>query len=183
MRYALLRKKSPTPVPVAFRVGSIISAAKPRAPEGARAPDRPAGSLGGAAWRGSLGHVTIDPPRSGVQAMPGPTWPLRAAPKERLDGGAIQEAAARGIAGRGRALPHGETIQRAFGRHDVRGIASHIGGDAEAAGHAIGAKAYTVGNHVAFSSAPGLHMAAHEAAHVIQQRGGIRLEGGVGSAG
>jgi hypothetical protein len=80
-------------------------------------------------------------------------------------------------------LPYRDAIQRAFGRHDVSGIESHVGGGAEAASRALGAEAYTLGNHVAFSRAPRLHTAAHEAAHVIQQRGGVALEGGVGSPG
>jgi hypothetical protein len=39
---------------------------------------------------------------------------------------------------------------------------------------------YATGNHVAFKGAPNLHTAAHEAAHVVQQRGGVQLKGGVG---
>lgn len=36
--------------------------------------------------------------------------------------------------------------------------------------HATGAEAFATGNHVAFASSPSLHTAAHEAAHVVQQR-------------
>jgi hypothetical protein len=36
---------------------------------------------------------------------------------------------------------------------------------------------------VAFASQPDLHTAAHEAAHIVQQRSGVSLEGGVGKAG
>jgi hypothetical protein len=36
---------------------------------------------------------------------------------------------------------------------------------------------------VAFAGAPNLHTAAHEAAHVIQQRAGVQLKGGVGEVG
>jgi hypothetical protein len=36
---------------------------------------------------------------------------------------------------------------------------------------------------VAFARSPDLHTAAHEAAHVVQQRGGVQLKGGVGEAG
>jgi hypothetical protein len=98
------------------------------------------------------------------------------------DSGAVQQAAAQGIAGAGGALPHGDTIQRLFGRHDVSGIEAHIGGPAETASRAIGAEAYASGDHVAFAGAPSLHTAAHEAAHVMQQRGGVQLKGGVGEA-
>ena len=99
------------------------------------------------------------------------------------DDGAVQHAAARGIVGGGGPLPHGETIQRLFGRHDVSGVAAHVGGEAETASRAIGAEAYATGHHVAFARAPSLHTAAHEAAHVVQQRGGVQLKGGIGEAG
>lgn len=47
----------------------------------------------------------------------------------------------------------------------------------------MGARAYAMGNHVAFGIQPDLHTAAHEAAHVVQQRAGVSLSGGVGQAG
>jgi hypothetical protein len=47
----------------------------------------------------------------------------------------------------------------------------------------MGARAYASGDAVAFASSPDLHLAAHEAAHVVQQRGGVRLAGGVGREG
>jgi hypothetical protein len=47
----------------------------------------------------------------------------------------------------------------------------------------MGAEAYATGDHVAFAGAPSLHTAAHEAAHVVQQRGGVQLKGGVGETG
>jgi hypothetical protein len=43
--------------------------------------------------------------------------------------------------------------------------------------------AYATGSTVAFREAPDLHTAAHEAAHVVQQRAGVQLRGGVGEAG
>jgi len=47
----------------------------------------------------------------------------------------------------------------------------------------MGAQAFATGNHVAFAGTPDLHTAAHEAAHVVQQRGGVQLKGGVGEVG
>jgi hypothetical protein len=47
----------------------------------------------------------------------------------------------------------------------------------------MGAEAFASGNHVAFARAPSLHTAAHEAAHVVQQREGVQLKGGVGEVG
>jgi hypothetical protein len=99
------------------------------------------------------------------------------------DSHAVHEAAAQGVAGGGGPLPHGDTIQRLFGRHDISGVEAHVGGAAATANRAIGAEAYATGHHVAFGSAPGLHTAAHEAAHVVQQRGGVQLKGGVGESG
>jgi len=95
----------------------------------------------------------------------------------------VHEAAQRGVAGAGSALPHGDAIQRAFGRHDISGVQAHVGGEAATASRAIGAEAYATGDHVAFAAAPSLHTAAHEAGHVVQQRGGVQLKGGVGEAG
>jgi hypothetical protein len=97
--------------------------------------------------------------------------------------GDVHAAASQGVAGSGSALPHGDAIQRAFGAHDIGNLQAHTGQAAQQASHAIGAQAYAMGNHVAFAGAPDLHTAAHEAAHVVQQRAGVQLKGGVGEAG
>jgi len=98
-------------------------------------------------------------------------------------GAGVQRAAAAGVQGHGGSLPHETTIQKSFGSHDVGNIQAHIGGAAKDASHAMGAEAYATGSHVAFGQAPSLHTAAHEAAHVVQQRAGVQLAGGVGRAG
>ena len=95
----------------------------------------------------------------------------------------VQQTARKGVAGPGQELPHLTTIQRAFGRHDVGDVQAHVGGPAAKASDAIGAQAYATGNDVAFRAQPDLHTAAHEAAHVVQQRGGVQLKGGVGQTG
>jgi hypothetical protein len=99
------------------------------------------------------------------------------------DGPGVHEAAARGVAGTPTQLPYDDQIQRLFGHHDIGGIGAHVGGSVAAATGAIGAKAYAAGNQVAFGAQPDLHTAAHEAAHVVQQRGGVQLAGGVGQSG
>ncbi len=95
----------------------------------------------------------------------------------------VHAAAGRGLAAPSAPLPYLDQIQRSFGHHDVTSVQAHVGGAAEEAGKAIGASAYAVGDHVAFASTPDLHTAAHEAAHVVQQQGGVQLKGGVGEEG
>ena len=94
-----------------------------------------------------------------------------------------QAAAEHGLGGAGGALPHRDAIQAAFGRHDVSGIQAHVGGVAGEGAKAMGAEAFASGEQVAFVGAPSLHTAAHEVAHVVQQRGGVQLSGGLGQSG
>ena len=96
---------------------------------------------------------------------------------------AVQQVAAAGVQGGGSRLPHADAIQASFGHHDIGNIESHVGGAAGAASRAMGAEAYATGNQVAFDSAPDLHTAAHEAAHVVQQRAGNSPSGGVSTPG
>lgn len=96
----------------------------------------------------------------------------------------ISEHAARGVSGAGGPLPHLETLQRAFGpAYDLSSVRAHIGGAAADSARAIGAHAYATGNDLAFASEPDLFLAAHEAAHVVQQRRGVSLKGSVGQSG
>lgn len=95
----------------------------------------------------------------------------------------VHEAAQAGTQGAGGSLPHLGQIQAAFGAHDVTSVQSYAGGAATHANRAMGAEAYATGNKIAFGGTPSLHTAAHEAAHVVQQRGGVSLSGGVGQAG
>jgi hypothetical protein len=95
----------------------------------------------------------------------------------------IQDAAQRGTEGPASELPHAATIQRAFGAHDISGIRAHVGPAAKNATGAMAAEAYATGNDVAFAKQPDLHTAAHEAAHVVQQKKGVNLSGGVGAEG
>jgi hypothetical protein len=82
------------------------------------------------------------------------------------------------------ALPHVDRIQESFGpEHDLSSVRAGVGGDAGHAAATIGAEAYATGDRIAFQRSPDLHTAAHEAAHVVQQRSGIALEGGVGKDG
>jgi hypothetical protein len=121
----------------------------------------------------------------GKRALTGKLPPVQArgpvaSPAEQ----SVVDRAAEGVgAGYGSPIPHLDAIQSAFGRHDVSQVEAHVGGAAADAAADIGAEAYATGNQVAFARSPDLHTAAHEAAHVVQQRGGVQLKDGVGRSG
>jgi hypothetical protein len=124
---------------------------------------------------------------SDVEAAADPVQ-RKASPSSESGGSGTTErmaaTAARGVSGPAEALPHAGAIQAAFGAtHDVSSISAHVGGAAAKASDQLGADAYATSNHVAFHHEPSLHTAAHEAAHVMQQRAGVQLLGGVGQAG
>ncbi len=101
-----------------------------------------------------------------------------------LDGSNVHKVAQSGVSGSGDALPHAAKIQASFGTHDVSGVSAHTGSEASEATTSLGAEAYATGNEIAFgNSTPDLHTAAHEAAHVIQQKAGVALKGDVGQQG
>ncbi|MBL8627779.1 MAG: DUF4157 domain-containing protein [Myxococcales bacterium] len=173
---------------VTARSTDAAEPARPTAAPGAcaqttRIPPRPAAAVQRRAATGST------PPAPAVSfAELATAFDFAPTTVQRRDGGAASAAdvgtiAAAGVAGASAPLPHAETIQRAFGRHDVGHVRAQVGGAGAEASAAIGATAYATGDRVAFAAAPDLHLAAHEAAHVVQQRGGVQLAGGVGAAG
>ena len=105
------------------------------------------------------------------------------APIQFEGGGSVQTAAASGLSGSSQQIPHLGKIQHSFGNHDVSNVQAYVGGAAKTANESMGSVAYATGNNVAFKAEPSLHTAAHEAAHVVQQKGGVQLAGGVGRAG
>ncbi len=107
----------------------------------------------------------------------------RANTAEAAESSAVHAAAAQGSATSSSPLPHGDVIQRAFGHHDISAVQAHTGSEAAASAHAMGAQAYATGNHVVLGAGTDLRTVAHEAAHVVQQRGGVQLKGGVGEVG
>lgn len=96
---------------------------------------------------------------------------------------AIHEMAQAGVQGAGGELPYLDRIQTSFGGYELAGTSAFVGGKGGQMAKQMGARAYTVGDRVAFKEEPSLHTAAHEAAHVIQQRTGVSLEGDVGKPG
>ena len=47
----------------------------------------------------------------------------------------------------------------------------------------MGAEAFASGDHIAFRASPSLELAAHETAHVVQQRQGVHVRDCVGDRG
>ena len=101
----------------------------------------------------------------------------------RLSADAVHGAAELGTRHGFGPIPHLTAIRRSFGRYDVSQVRAHQGSHAAAAAQSLGARAFTTRGHVVFAESPDLHTAAHEAAHVVQQRGGVQLAGNVGVAG
>jgi hypothetical protein len=112
---------------------------------------------------------------AGVQRKSGAPSPL--------EGGAAAQVAREGTEGAGGPLPYRHRIQSLFGRHDITGVTAHQGPAASQAAQSLGARAYAHGDTVAFASPPDLHTAAHEAAHVVQQRQGVQLKAGIDQPG
>jgi len=126
-------------------------------------------------------------PLAAVASSPSPTLQMlfgvqRAATADE-DRARVHAAAARGMATPASRLPHADRIQRAFGPHDISGIQAHVGADSATSAREMGARAYAIEDHVVLGEAVELHTVAHEAAHVVQQRRGVHLRGGVGEAG
>jgi hypothetical protein len=127
----------------------------------------------------SAGKQTRSARRYGTAAVQQSAAP--AAPA--LDPFAILAAARQGTSGTPEKLSFLEPIQAAFGRHDVSNVEQYTDDRAAAANQQMGAKAFATGDAIAFAGAPDLHTAAHEAAHVVQQRGGVQLKDDVGASG
>ena len=185
-----MKKQSPTPQArhgAAASASSRESTAPGKRTRSGALPERP-----------SAGQGPVQR-KAGAEAPPSRSWlfdagilaahgfasdPAPVQARGNLDPAAdVHRAASHGIGDSASSLPHLDSIQRSFGAHDVGGIKSHVGGAASAACDGMGAEAYATGDHVAFRGTPDLHTAAHEAAHVVQQRGGVQLAGGVGQAG
>ncbi|WP_426752914.1 eCIS core domain-containing protein [Myxococcus sp. Y35] len=96
---------------------------------------------------------------------------------------AIRREAHAGVKDANAPLPHFALLQQAFGRHDLSNIKARVGGEAALASDRMGAHAFTMGNRIAFRAPPDLRLAAHEAAHAVQQQAGVQLHDGVGHPG
>ena len=101
------------------------------------------------------------------------------------DAADMRETAAAGLQGSSESLPFQSQIAASFGpfADALRDVRVHVDRTGQAAAQEIGARAYTSDNHIVFAEQPDLYTAAHEAAHVVQQRGGVQLGDGVGRPG
>lgn len=138
-------------------------------------------------WQTGCEAVDASPPAAALTpSMPG-SWPVQSAVVQRMGGAdhpATHEIATEGVKGSGQPLPYLQRLQQSFGSHDLSGVRSFTTDQASFAARRIGAQAYTTGDRIAFSDGnPSLHTVAHEAAHVVQQRAGVQLKGGIGQAG
>ena len=132
--------------------------------------------------RFSLAGISLLPPAGGGESTLPPVQLLggeHAVETPSL----VHRAAAIGLDGASRRLPFISTIQRAFGNHDVSNVRAHTDDTAALGAQLMGAQAFAQGEHVAFAEPPSLRTAAHEAAHIVQQRSGINVPSGVGQAG
>jgi hypothetical protein len=74
----------------------------------------------------------------------------------------------------GEPLPHLAQLQRAFAPHDLSAVRAHVGPAASERAQLLHACAFTTGGQVVFDGPPSLRTAAHEAAHIVQQRTGVQ---------
>lgn len=127
----------------------------------------------------AIGKRTLVETSSVSEPEHGPPIQRKADGEPAPNSGTVTNIAREGTEGADGALPYRDRIQAAFGRHDISGVRAHEGEAASDASRALGARAYAYGNAVAFASPADLHTTAHEAAHVVQQRAGVQLAGGI----
>src|SRR2546421_2808229 len=143
----------------------------------------PAGALSKALAHRPAHQASPVPCRLGGSANQVVLWMPFAGDFSRIPPRSPVALAEAGMKGGGEPLPHLAEIQRSFGRHDISSVVAHLGPPAAAAARALGASAYTTGDRTAFAGPPDLRIAAHEAAHVVQQRADVHLSGDLGEVG
>jgi len=143
------------------------------------------GRNGGFVPWGSMGSEKQATAREFTRA-PGPSAPGQPAPdpvvQRRVDGArggevaadaaAVHASAEHGIATPAWPLPHAAAIQSGFGRPDISALRAHVGPEAAASAR-HGRLGLRDGDHVVLGASTDLFTVAHEAAHVVQQRGGV----------
>jgi hypothetical protein len=113
------------------------------------------------------------PRPKGGSAAPESVSPVAGAQRvEKGNAAAIEKMASSASKSASAELPYLERIQRAFGHHDLSDVKVSVGGSAGSEADQVGAAAYAHDKTIVFAKSPDLHTAAHEAAHVVQQRSG-----------
>lgn len=139
------------------------------------------GRSSGGGFRGNEGSG--ESPRIGKTTRVSRQYPVQ---RKATGAPVVAEAgqvAENGFRGTPANLPHRQQIEASYGV-DLGGVQAYTGPEATQACDALGAEAYTVGNSIAFGSAsPSPFLAAHEAAHVVQQANGVRMSRGMGAPG
>ncbi|MGW5365690.1 eCIS core domain-containing protein [Actinopolymorpha pittospori] len=74
-------------------------------------------------------------------------------------------------------LPHRDRLQRAFGAHDLAAIPATVSPEAAHAARRVHAHAFTLDGVVALPPNASVELAAHEAVHAIEDRGGRAAAG------
>ena len=88
-----------------------------------------------------------------------------------------------GISTHSKPMPFAAKLEPVFGKELVQSVDYHDNPTAAASASSMGAKAYATGTHVVSNGSMSLRTAAHEVAHIAQQRKGVQLKGGVGEVG
>ena len=103
----------------------------------------------------------------------------------RLEGRSsnVHKLAIDSFQGPSQTLPGFDQLQVGFAPYDLSGLKAYVGEPATIASAQMGAMAYAREEQIAFSRAPSLFAAAHDVAHVVQQRQGVNLYGDVGKPG
>ena len=108
---------------------------------------------------------------------------MKREPLQKRSSRLIRSVVKSGFKGNPGTYPFRQRIQASFGSHDISNLKSFNDASAKQANTRLGALAYASREKVAFRGYPDLHTAAHEAAHIIQQRQGVQLENGTGKKG
>jgi hypothetical protein len=156
---AVTPPSAPLPLPLQGKL-AVGSVADPLEKEAGAAADRVMRSPSEASAAG----VGASPPMAGGAAAPQIVHDILQAPGAALDAGV-------------RAF-----MEPRFG-HDFRQVRVHADARAAKSAEEVGARAYTVGQHVVFGAAQyapatdsGRRLIAHELSHVVQQRGGLAVQ-------
>jgi hypothetical protein len=158
-------------------VGNLAVASAARHGNGAAFPGAPLGNLQLQRAHRRCPSCELAARRYGVQAKC-----AACVGDAKASGGGSVESVRSTLAAASQPLPHFQRIQAAFGQHDLSAVRTISGDPARSANEQIGARAFTSGHRIAFRDTPDERLAAHESAHVIQQREAKSAPGGSGDA-